>query len=311
MLFSELYGCYFHTVSAVLAEAVQHTLTGERLRALVQRHAFAESGLTIPAALQTRWPLLKPDLSTPLRRAPSLPLTLLEQRWLKTLLQDPRIALFAPDPTGLEDVEPLFDLSDVVYFDRYLDGDPYTDPAYIAVFRRLLCAVQTHRRVQLLRTVRSGAVRSAECLPLRLEYSAKDDKFRLLTAGNRSCRTVNLANIRSCRLLEPVDPSCLREPARRLRTLTFRLTDERNALERALLHFSHFEKQTVRLDGRHYEVTLRYEKEDETELLIRVLSFGPMLRVTAPEDFVALVRTRLQRQLQLTAVPSPPREPPE
>ena len=34
MLFSELYGCYFHTVSAVLAEAVQHTLTGERLRAL-------------------------------------------------------------------------------------------------------------------------------------------------------------------------------------------------------------------------------------------------------------------------------------
>lgn len=300
MLFCELYGCYFQTVSAILAEAVHHTLTGERLHALVRQYAFAESGLTIPAALQTRWPLLEPGLSTPLRHAPSMPLTLLERRWLKTLLQDPRIALFDPDPSGLEDVEPLFDPSDVVYFDRYLDGDPYTDPDYIAHFRLLLRAVHERQRVQLLRVVRSGAVRRAECRPLRLEYSAKDDKFRLLSAGSPSCRVVNLSNVRGVRLLGPAGPAPVHEPARRLRTLTLQLTDERNALERALLHFSHFEKQAVRLDERHYEITLRYEAPDETELLIRVLSFGPMLRVTAPAEFIALVRARLQRQLRRT-----------
>ena len=37
---------------------------------------------------------------------------------------------------------------------------------------------------------------------------------------------------------------------------------------------------------------------DETEMVIRVLSFGPMIRVTAPEHFVGLLRQRIERQMQ-------------
>ena len=39
-----------------------------------------------------------------------------------------------------------------------------------------------------------------------------------------------------------------------------------------------------------------YDADDETEILIRVLSFGPMLRVTSPERFIKLIRERLRRQ---------------
>ena len=49
------------------------------------------------------WPLLNADLTTPLRHAPRMPLTTLEKRWLKTLLQDPRIRLFDVPAAGLED----------------------------------------------------------------------------------------------------------------------------------------------------------------------------------------------------------------
>ena len=66
-------------------------------------------------------------------------------------------------------------------------------------------------------------------------------------------------------------------------------------MSRALLHFSHFEKETVRLEDRLYQITLRYDHGDETELLIRVLSFGPMLRVLSPDSFAELVRERVER----------------
>lgn len=74
------------------------------------------------------------------------------------------------------------------------------------------------------------------------------------------------------------------------------LHDERNGLERVLLHFSHFEKETQKLDERLYRITLRYDQDDETELLIRVLSFGPVLEVVAPITFRQLMRNRIQKQ---------------
>ncbi len=47
---------------------------------------------------------------------------------------------------------------------------------------------------------------------------------------------------------------------------------------------------------KRYQITLRYDHDDETELLIRVLSFGPMLRVVGPESFISLIRERLVKQ---------------
>lgn len=67
-----------------------------------------------------------------------------------------------------------------------------------------------------------------------------------------------------------------------------------------MLHFAHFEKEAERPDDRHFRVSIRYSTDDETELLIRVLSFGPFVRAVAPEHFVAQIRGRLRRQLRLS-----------
>lgn len=108
--------------------------------------------------------------------------------------------------------------------------------------------------------------------------------------------TINMARIRSCELLEEYDPGAVTVPKGRLKALTLLLHDERNGLERVLLHFSHFEKETQKLDERLYRITLRYDHDDETELLIRVLSFGPVLEVVAPITFRQLMRNRIQKQ---------------
>ena len=49
---------------------------------------------------------------------------------------------------------------------------------------------------------------------------------------------------------------------------------------------------------RPYQITLHYDKNDETEILIRILSFGAVVRVTAPESFREKIRQRLAMQSQ-------------
>ena len=118
---------------------------------------------------------------------------------------------------------------------------------------------------------------------------------------NTAC-TINLGRIRSCRLLDPV-PEDAPSPELPRSELTFLLYDQRKALERVLLHFSHLEKKTVRLGEDRYQVTLCYDSADRAEMLIRILSFGPTIQVISPPDFVESIRDRLRRQSALSGMP--------
>ena len=65
-----------------------------------------------------------------------------------------------------------------------------------------------------------------------------------------------------------------------------------------MLHFSHLKKETRKLDDGRFMVKLHYDKEDRTEMLIRILSFGPVVKVTEPESFIDMIRERLEMQRQ-------------
>jgi predicted DNA-binding transcriptional regulator YafY len=130
--------------------------------------------------------------------------------------------------------------------------------------------------------------------PEYLEYSEKDDKFRLIGAGRRFGCTINLGRIVCCKPYDkPLSVELDKKNEAKPRSVIFELTDERNALERVLLHFAHFEKTAERIVKDKYTVTVHYDKEDETEVVIRILSFGPMIKVTAPWHFVELIKKRL------------------
>lgn len=300
MLFSEVYGTYFDVLSEILEKAVDGELTRDTMYAIIQEKGFEESILTIPQNLNDQvWPLLNPDLTTPLEHKPTQPITTLQKRWMKALLNDSRIKLFAPPIEGLEDVEPLYPADTFVYFDRYGDGDPFKDPQYIQRFQTVLTALRERKWLRLHFLGRNNVPHSWRCIPYKLEYSPKDDKFRLITSNNRAPLIINLARITDCALLEPVTNEEYRPKAMRKRKLVLELTDERNALERCMLHFSHLEKETERIDDRHYRLTLHYEKDDETELLIRVLSFGHVLKVISPDQFKEKLKNRITKQMQL------------
>lgn len=322
-LFSEIYGLYYRIVADILNKA---PLTRAEAQKMVSESGFAESVLQLlPKLLDDRaWPLLEERdgrFFTRLRHPFQPPVSLLELRWLKAVLCDPRARLFLADReiTRLEEllfhIPPLFDPADFVYFDRCRDGDDYFSHAYIRHFRRVLTALREHTPVQI--TFRTGAhsggvrVHTDSYLPLKLEYSEKDDKFRVHCVMIRYGKLVRYVTINLGRILETADSSERYRGGfcdlagwfarnRSPEPLLVEVYPERNALERFLLEFSAYEKQSE-FNGETgvCQVRLWYPMPDETELLIRILGFGPTVRVLGPARFLHQIKERVDNQSRL------------
>ena len=294
-MFNEIYGNYYNIMSSLIGEAQAGTLTGRRILDVVMEKGFGESIMTIPDAVK-RWGLITDDMETPIVSVPSKSLTILEKRWLKALLGDPRIKLFGVSDAGLEDVKPLYEPETFVYFDKYKDGDPYEKEDYIANFKTALAAIKEARAIRVKFATRHQQMREWTCMPIAMEFSEKDDKFRLIVATGRRKSSINVARISHIEMLDYGEEIAIDiEPKEKLVTTIF---DERNALERAMLHFSTFETETIKNSETEYTMNLYYDKEDETELLIRILQFGPFIKVHEPESMVGLIKERLKMQSQ-------------
>ena len=297
MIFSELYSAYYNTVARILS-AIMDDKTDERvLNRIVMKYAFDESVLTIlPSMKSGKWQIMHPDFTTPIIHRPTMPMTNLEKRWLKAISLDPRIKLFGLDFSFLDDVEPLFTPDDYYVFDKYLDGDPFDDEKYIERFRLILYAIREGKQIKFTMKNRRGNDSFVRCRPLRLEYSEKDDKLRLITGGCRYVTTVNLSRISKCAIDDGAHPVGWRCEDVKQQSLTLKLSSARNTPERLMLHFAHFEKQAQKLADDTYLVKIKYEANDEPEMVIRVLSFGPTVEVVEPEGFRELVREKLKKQ---------------
>lgn len=296
MIFNEIYSAYYNTVARILKAVIEESPDEKDLSKIVCEYAFGESALTVlPSLKSEKWQLLKRDMTTPVKRAPSMPLTLMQKRWLKSVSLDPRIKLFGVEFPDLSDVEPLFSSDDYFVYDRYADGDPYDDEKYREHFQTALEAIRTGANLKIEMVNRRGLTVYSRCVPQRLEYSEKDDKFRLVTSGCGFIRTVNLAKLTKCKLYHGDTVIECDEESREKVSATIRIWDERNTLERCLLHFAHFEKQVQR-EGDHYLLHMKYDRDDESEIVIRVLSFGPTVEVIESESLRSLIIAKLKSQ---------------
>ena len=320
-LFEKIYSCYYQVVGQILRESERHPVTVKEMEGIIRKYGFQESVLTIlPNLTGGGWAFMKKGRDgtyTPaVSHLPKLPLTGLQQRWLKSIIADRRISLFLSDSdlawAGelLKDTEPLFDEEDFYYFDRFKDGDDYNSKQYRENFRSILQALEKKQALFVAYEGKTGDTVTYETLPYQLQYSSKDDKFRLCSLeysrGNfRRELTLNLSKIRACHpskrevSIEPAEYRfCNRGKSQE--PVVLEISGERNSLERCMLQFANYEKHTEFDEERKCWIcSIYYDKADETELLIDILSFGPVVRVLGPEPFLGLIKARVRRQHRL------------
>lgn len=383
-LFSEIYSCYYQVLRHLLCST--DALTIQDIRSRICGEGFEESLLSIIPKLEDgTWNLFEKEGKLYRSRISSAfitPVSGLEKAYLKALLSDPRMGLFLDGGQRdaldqmLKGVSPLWRPEQFYYFDRFADGDPYGDENYRRCFRTLLRAQKENRYVDIDYTSPSGNRVHHHYIPARLEYSVKNDKFRLLclrpsrfddnSHGHRRCshksdtgftgnagtanpglaphgsgahtqpqglphetsqpgtgtaschpeqtgmkmrlEILNVSRIQNVCLMDktlssPADLDAVIRRSYYQEPLKLRIVDRRNALERAMLHFANYEKNTTKIDSETYECLIYYNQNMETELLIEVMSFGPMLTVLGNERFLNSLKARLQKQKMLAAEP--------
>ena len=312
-LFSEVYGRYYQLMDEILRRA---PLSRAELHELVVRHGFGESVLFFePRLLDGAWPLLeqRSDGRYYRRVEPTaLPVTMLERSWLKALLADRRLALFlTPEEraylTGaLRETEALYRPEDFACFDQYLDGDPYEAAEYQAHFRTALAAVEQGQVLEVVFCSGRGERRQELFWPQRIEYSPQDDKFRLCglccVAGQWAQHSViNMARVQKIRAAAAAKPAGLPSPPER-RELIVDVSRERDGVERFMLEFSMYERTSYYdASAQVCQVKLVYEPRDEREIVMRLLSFGPVVRVESPAIIRDEIQRRVKRQMELLA----------
>lgn len=296
MIFHEIYSAYYNAVAKIIAEILKGNTNERDLNKIVCDNAFGESMLTVlPSLKSEKWQLVRRDFTTPLKHKPTMPLTIVQKQWIKAISLDPRIKLFGIEFKGFEDIEPLFTPDDYVIYDKYGDGDPYGNKQYIACFRTILSAINNGQNIKIEMTNQKGKTVCAKCIPERLEYSEKDDKFRLVTSGCHFIKTINIARITKCNIYSGETEMKSSNFETNYECITLKISEERNTLERCMLHFAHFEKRAEKTDD-HYLLHIKFDREDESEMVIRVLSFGPLVEVVESERFKKLIIDKLKSQ---------------
>lgn len=316
-LFSEIYNCYYQVLRHLLC--TQTALTTQQIRNQICGEGFEESMLSIIPKLENgTWNLFQREGDLFLSKLTSsftTPVSSLQKSYLKALLSDPRIRLFINQEQlealhkMLSAVSPLWTQEQFYYYDRFADGDPYENENYRHNFRTLLAAQKNHQYVDIDYNSPNGNRVHHHYVPARLEYSVKNDKFRLLALKNTKNQNMrleilNISRIQSIHLTEKklscaIDLNALIQNSYYREPLKLHIINKRNALERAMLHFANYEKNTTKIDANTYECLIYYNQSMETELLIEVMSFGPMLTVIGNDKFLRSLKARLQRQKKL------------
>lgn len=318
-LFSEIYNCYYNIIKDMLRG--NKAISKAELEAVITKDGFFETSLYLaPKLASGEWSFFEKaeDLYvSTLDSEPPTVLSLLQKRWLKAILADSRIRLFFTDEqlnilrNALSDIEPLFKQEDFYIYDSFADGDNYADDTYRMNFQIILNAIKKGQFLDIIFQSHVNKRVHFHYLPCKLEYSVRNNCFRLLAIESRGRSqdrfyTINLSRISELKETgkfadnnSDYDIDTYITKGYHSEPVTFIIKNERNALERAMLQFANYKKNTTRIDDTTYKCEIFYNKSNETELLIEVLSFGPAIRVVGNEHFLKLLKERLRRQHQI------------
>ena len=320
-IFSEIHSRYFYIISEILKVASQGSLSGKDIGGIVAKLGFAETTVTLPAKLLNTngegYYVLKEESAryTPvLKGHPPLLLTEYQKRWIKAIVKDKRFSLFVDENQChayeklLSDIEPLYDSQHFINVDMANDGDDYDSTEYRGIFKGIMRGIQDNKIILVKYESGKGNRLSAYFAPYKLEYSSKDDKFRLwgvrVRQGRmRSLYKLNLSRIRSVELMEYHRPEHFVSYIKSLRMplpVEIEITNERNGFERIFTQLSNFERVSEYDENtKKCLMKIYYYEVDEMELLITLLSFGPVIRVIGPESFKEQLVARIAKQRQL------------
>lgn len=310
-IFHEIYGAYYNAVWHILnkisgeytkiSQKTINDIVFEYSNKLITSGAWADTEKHVKGIMTGFDVAYGSDISF---KAPEMPLSLMQKRWLKAVLADRRIKLFGiEEPEWLSGIEPLFSMEDFVYFDQDLEGDNYSDENYISHFKTILEALNNGFKLNIIYGGKNSNYENANAIPLKLEYSPRNDKFRLFIKNEKEKYFVlNLSKIQEVKLSDKkfeAETAKLPKKEEYIKQLVLILDNSagKHDFSRAMREFSDLKKETEPLGNLKYKITMEYYKDDEEEIVIRLMPYLPYIEVKKPFEVKKKIQEKLRKQL--------------
>jgi len=243
-----------------------------------------------------------------------VPLSVLEIRWLKTVLEADKIDLFftAQEKAALgsflaQEAAPKLPMDRAVFFDRYLVPEKDAH-ACAAALRAVLAGIYGQKTLRLTYHKMRGGVLRGAFNPIAVEYSKRNDRFQVYVQAlpTEEILTLNLERIREIQVTaQNFDQESAQEALEAYRgqnwaSVEVEFYDVRNLADRILTEFSPWKKRCAyEPETQKYTLTIFYQKADETDLVIRLLGYGAGIRITQADHPILLeIQSRMARQME-------------
>jgi len=328
-LFEEVKNRYMHIAFKVLNQCDKGLLVKDIIK-IVEEEEFEEKVIgnnfqTFEGLLLNKYSesenfnLLKeregayyPNIKEANKPAVPVRLTKVEKAWLKNMLEDKRVRILLRASTieklkgALKDfdgplISEIIDITNMSKLPEPEDGEQFEEN-----FRRLLKAISEGKAVKYSNRDRNGnEYRHKHALPIRLEYSLKDGRFRVSMYSLEENRSImaNIFNMTDIEIEENRKPEISRAAVIKLlhehkyskEPIVLEVTDKKSAMERCFMSFSELERYSRCLEKDKYELKLFYYTFEEEEIIRKILSLGPYVKVVSPEG----IREEIIRRIRL------------
>lgn len=310
-LLSEIFGCYYKVVTEIVNNS---PLSIDEIKQIIEENGFSESCFHLLPKIETLPFIEKRGCKyySLLENKIKLPLTNIEKSWLKAITNDVRFELFAPNYSNLifDKIEPLYNQADFKFYDKYSDGDDFNNYYYKKYFNKINAALNTKTPIKIIYKSPKNRITVNHYIPLKFEFSSKDDKFRFFAARIKNNKLIDYVSLNMGRILDVRSSSETYEGSFDVEShiqkfdqtehIIIEIYNDRNAIERFMVEFSSYRKESEFDDSKEICTTkIYYRKTDEIEVLIKLLSFGPTLKVIGPERFLKLLKYRIQKQYEM------------
>lgn len=239
----------------------------------------------------------------------------LEKSWLNGMIQEPVVQALL----GKETVEKLEDAlievkegsNEVIEFTNKVKNDFDIDLEKISKdFYTILEGIINEKPILYSNVDRNGNEYNNQlALPIRIEYSLKDDKFRasLYSLEEQRSIMVNLHTLKEVKIAHNVSSKIKREDVlKKLKEkkysevpITIELEDIRGAMERCFMSFSSFERNSRNISENKYEIDIYYYTFEEDEVIRKIMSLGPYVKVKSPDRVRGIVIDKIKRALMI------------
>ncbi len=234
-----------------------------------------------------------------------------QKSWIFTMLFDEKSKLFLSNNAINQYKETLND--DVLYTNeeyQYLFQDKDVDiisPKFAGLFKIIQKAIADNMNLHLTFISSHKNYTHKLVAPMKIEYSMQDQKIRLIAIEYRNKQPkrmirIRLSNVIGYRVVNrdaEIDFEYFKNKELSLEPLIIEVYPVLNGIERVFIELSNYKREAIYDKERNLSIMkIYYEKADEMDLVLKMLSFGKVVKVVS-DGFIkeeVLRRLLLQKE---------------